>query len=189
MPKLFMHYLKCDKTTEAGEDEVYFVVGTRHSNGSVSTYRLPTPDKHWDMNDGNSSKSSIGGFDIAQFDLEPGEHIDLLFNLNEEDGGVADNYMNQVGNLLVATEDPYAASAGIFVKVLAALFDFKDSDDWMGSFMVRIRRGREGQYSADWKTIDRIFVMDPAGKGQFYRAICFRGDGSDYTAHFEVQGL
>lgn len=189
MPLLFMHYLKCDKTTEEGEDEVYFVVGTKHSNGKVSTFRLPSSKGHWDLNDGSNPNTTIANIAIAEFELAPKEHIDLVFNLHEEDGGMADEYMNQIGTLLESTQDPYATAVGGFAKLIAALFDFRDTDDWMGSFMVRVNRNEKGQYFASWQPIARIPVIDPAGRGQFYRAVLFSGDGSNYTGHFEIRNI
>ncbi len=49
MSRFYLNGLCCDKTTENGQDEVYILIGGKHSNGGTFNYRLPGDGRHWDM--------------------------------------------------------------------------------------------------------------------------------------------
>src|SRR2546429_9396548 len=65
--EVVLERLECDKTTEAGADEVYILVAGKNSDGTKTfSDRLPTNNPrvasgHWDMNDSGQAADNPSG--------------------------------------------------------------------------------------------------------------------------------
>jgi hypothetical protein len=110
-----MDNIWCNKTTEAGEDEVYLLVNYQYRDGRNGTYRIPNRS-HWDLNDDNNPRQ-VSRVDLFSDFLNFGESVDLNVFIMEEDCGGN----NGQGNIIVS---PQILNQG--------------SDDYIGSFSVKI---------------------------------------------------
>ena len=172
--------LKCDNTTEQVEDEPYYIIGTKHSKGAVSSYRVPGPSGHWSMND-NGNNQRIENISLAEFNLEEGEYLDILVNLMEEDGGMANDYLNAFATFLSQIDTPYTLGAAVLIGGISKLFKIQDTDDWLGSFAIRVSK-KKGGNSIEFKIINEILPESNLGQ------VIYRGAGCDYTGAYGIQG-
>lgn len=195
--ELRMNKLCCDKTTEHGADEVYLLVFGRRSDGATFGARIPGNNQHWDMNDGNQPTDNPRGDShcitnklLMQGDLAEGQSWDVSVTVMEEDGGTGKPAQEVAAALLAESGDPYAASAGTILGILTRLgFFYTDTDDWMGSFGVRITN-KQGQTEVSWNPKERMVhsIPDPeAPSNPRRREFRMNGDGSNYVGWFEVR--
>src|SRR5881394_3341162 len=110
--RLMLDYLGCNGTTELGRDEIYILVAGHTSAGSFQ-YRLPNPDGHWDMTEGDSLTgiqlaSGPGGGGLPAI----GSFLDAMIIVMEKDGGSTERWQQMLAALLQEIDDPYAATAG-----------------------------------------------------------------------------
>ena len=197
--RFYLDYLRCDKTTENGEDEIYLLLAGVSSLGHTWAARFPDGKGHWDLNDGNSENRTFNG-DVIMWerDLEPGEVVTLAISVMEEDGGTSATYTDMLAALLVESGEPDAMFAGTILGVLGKYLNFKDSDDFIGSFVVRIQdntvvRGGGGwTHTVSWRSVDRVSshrpIPPPPPPLPYTSAheFDFNGDGSLYTGVFVV---
>jgi hypothetical protein len=194
---LYMEKFCCDKTTEAGADEVYMLVVGNRSDGKNFAVRLPDQG-HWDMNDDKNGKTDAPEGDshclTSKYPFGSQIEPDQTWNLNmlfmEGDGGTTKEIQQIASQVLQRIDDPYAAGAGKILSVLTQLgFKFKDTDDVLGEVGVRITNDR-GQIDVEWSAKDRIVHINPA---PFYRnamrhkEIRMNGDGSNYVCWIEMR--
>jgi hypothetical protein len=188
--RLRMMSLKCDKTTEAGADEVYLLVYGRRSDGK--TFQAKEPGGHWDMNDGdqpwdnpNGDSRGITSKQLFVGDLPSGQSWSLGVMILEEDGGTTKD-MQQIGAyLLKESGDPYGVTVGTLLSLLTKLGVWAtDTDDYIGSFAVQVSNNN-GNITSRWKSIDRVTSSEGDSNSLEYK---FRmgGDGSNYIGHYRI---
>lgn len=183
MASNIVFHLHCDKTTEAGEDEVYYVVNTLKSDGTGFGSRLPGDTSHWDMNDGNK-RPDVQNVIISDFNLLEGQSAKIVFTIMEEDGGSAFGWLDFAKGV-----DKRARENGITSPVPVAPFvdfvksfipDIGDSDDWIGTFQVDVTK-RNGSLVADWSAVQRAnFLGYNQQEGRTRGDFRFNGDGTNY---------
>lgn len=192
---LRMQQLCSDKTTENGADEVYIMVYARRSDGATYLQRWPSnapgeSSGHWDMNDGDQPTDNPDGDShcitnktLFSEDIEPGQSWQVTVILAEEDGGTSADLQNTVGELASAVPDPFVSGAGAVLVALSELgLKIEDSDDYIGSFSVRISAGDDG-LSTEWNAGDRIAEDSTDGAAKVYR---MGGDGSNYIGWYRA---
>lgn len=187
MAQLYFNGLCCDKTTENGEDEVYILVAGLHSDGSRFTHRVPGDAAHWDMNDGqNDHNHCVHNVVLVNRDIADGQSLELLISIMEEDGGTSGPYQQAFGDLLISTGNPYAIAAGTFISIMGKFLPFHDSDDWIGTFAVRIIN-QSGNLSVEWRPVDRVSGVIHGIHGPNTCEFRMNGDGSNYVGWYGVR--
>ena len=193
---LYLNSLWCDKTTEAGEDEVYFVTIFKYNiqNGNHGQYTQGP----WNINDGKQPRS-IGGINLFDGVVYPNTSVDITILIMEQDGGGSAQVIDRANQILqvaapVACEAfppscPYASAIAGIVQFAASLPDFlkgiiQDTDDYIGSVTVRLSADATGMLSAYYYGYDRCYFSGPA-QGvpipNLTLVAAFNGDGSAYT--------
>ena len=164
--RLNLDSLTCNKTTEAGEDEVYFLVRTDYGKGQGKWVRYPCGNAHqenchWNMNDGKEPRR-IGPYQL-DINLNKGQSAVMLVHIMEEDGGLPGDWAQKAGEALQMIDDPKAQAVGVIAQVLgriASIFELgKDTDDFIGSFAVRVTNDN-GSLKYDWIKGERIEKQD-----------------------------
>lgn len=191
------NWLWCDKTTEEGEDEIYFITNYRYSNGISNQAMLGD----WNMNDGNQPRQ-IGNFWLWQGQLPEGTSVDITVFVMERDGGGSQQILGQARTVMntltpVACEAfppscPYAAAITGVVNFCASLPSFlqiQDTDDYIGSFTIRLSCFNHTLYTQGYNA-DRAVDFHGYPQNDYnLRSIYdgrFTGDGSNYN--MEVAG-
>ncbi|WP_265595980.1 hypothetical protein [Verrucomicrobium sp. BvORR106] len=198
----------CDRTTEDGADEIYMLVFCRRGGATFSS-RLPRdlPQQelgHWDMNDGGQGwKSAVvpysgdahgindGVLLTLDGNLKDGESVEIQVIIMEEDGGNTKKLQEVGSQVLQQTGDPYAVATGVILGALTNLgFNIlADTDDFIGSFGVKVVGVGGGRIRADWKRGDSVTISqpDPEHKNDRNRnEFRFNGSGSNYVGWFWV---
>lgn len=198
--RLNLDSLTCNKTTEAGEDEVYFLITTEHNNGKVESARRPCDTAHqenchWNMNDGKEPRR-IGPSQLDMF-IEPGRSAVMYVTIMEEDGGLPGDWVQRAGQALQVTGEPDAMAAGKVLSVLgkfASIFKIgQDTDDLIGSFAVRVTNDK-GTLKHEWfqgrgitKQDGGTMRLETASRGTVVdksMQYWFAHDGSEYYGRF-----
>ena len=121
---LYFRELCCNKTTEAGADEVYILVAAQKNDGPPVTTRLPAdairqPNGHWDMNDGDQPTDNPTGDShcitnktLLVTELSEGGTLDAAIMVMEEDGGSLKQFQEVAAQALLQSGNPYAVGAG-----------------------------------------------------------------------------
>jgi hypothetical protein len=197
--QVYLRQFCCDKTTEAGADEVYLIVTGRSSNGYELNVRKPGTNLHWDMNDGDQGNDRdkvaqdshcITDRPVATLDIAEGETWNINIALCEEDGGTSQDYQQIASQLLIKIGDPFSVSAGVFLNALTQLGLFiRDTDDWMGMIGVKVTK-RQGKLEVQYKGKDGIVSSgrDPDYPGAMERAeLRMNHDGTNYVIWLGVR--
>jgi hypothetical protein len=197
MPKrqvrLLIESMTCNKTTEAGADEVFVMVAARHTDGATSLSRWPGNGSHVDMNDGDQPTDNADGdshtiTNRALFigELEEGQAYDLAVTLMEEDGGNTAKAQGALATALTNSGNPIAVAGGAVLGVATAMgLKIEDKDDILGAFSVRIVNA-DGAFSATFAALDRVEAEE--SHPDLRHGFRFIGDGSRYSATFGVTG-
>ena len=196
---LFMRQICCDKTTEAGADEVYFIIAGRSNTGRELFARLPGPSDHRDMNDGDQGTKPYSGYSgdahcVANGslfnDIRDGETWNFAVLVMEEDGGTSRDYQSLASQALKMIDHPIAQAAGHILGVLTKLgLFFNDTDDYIGSFGVQATN-HGGAITTEWRNGDRVVLSqnDPDAPGDPNRhEFRMNGDGSNYVGWFSIR--
>ena len=193
--RLKLRTLVCNKTTEAGADEVYVLVIGNRSDGAKYTARIPADAPHsaaghWDMNDGNQPTDNPSG-DSRRItnkqlfigDVSPGQRWDVVILIMEEDGGNSKKWQEAASAAAIESGNPYAIAGGVILATFTKLFGgiVNDTDDYIGSFAVSIANNG-GNVTTDWRAIDRV----SSSQGAEEREFGMNGDGSAYIGTYGV---
>jgi hypothetical protein len=190
----------CDKTTEAGADEVYMVIVGRSNTGRTLSARLPGDQSHWDMNDGDQGRKPAAGYGgdahcitdgVLFSDIQEGEEWQFVVLMMEEDGGTTRDYQRLASQIGQQVPNPYVQGGAAVLNVLTNLGLFgSDSDDFMGSCKIFVAK-HGGALHADWDRGDdrcELSQDDPEAPGNTLRhEFRFKGDGSNYVGWFYVR--
>jgi len=207
--------LNCQKTTESGEDEIYFIIVTRTSSGTTTNIRVPF-DGHININDTRHEEKPdptptfwrVGP--VLDFELADNESIEIICNVMEQDDGTPEQYQS-VGDEILAKSR--RTRHGIFPSInsdvykgiianIASTNHLDNSDDWIGSIAYRISRMGESLHTT-FRRIDNPNSSGglsqvntgspslPAGKklanGQNnYVSFDLTGDGSKYDVEVAI---
>lgn len=161
--QIYLRQFCCDKTTEQGADEVYFVATGISDKGQEMNVRKPGNFSHWDMNDGDQPNDNPAGDShcimdksICTVDIENGETWNINMAICEEDGGTTHIYQKIASALLMKIGDPFSVTAGKFLGALTELgVGIQDTDDWMGMIGIRVKNNN-GQLSVEYHGKDGI---------------------------------
>lgn len=190
IPQIRIESLHCEDTTEAGADEIYVLVQGVRSDGLTVSYRAPTSNTHWDMNDNsklpvnNKSGDAQIRTDLVLFPekksvLKSGQSWELFVVIMEEDGGNSERWQKAIAAAALKSKNPYGVAAGAILSVYTSLFGsiVDDTDDVIGSFTVRMTTGKDGKLSVQWKPVDSVVGVYTYRNGFEYE---MNGDGSFY---------
>lgn len=192
----------CDKTTENGADELYFLIVGKSQDGETffNFARWPGIDSHIDMNDGgqpNDMDQKGGGDshcitnrDIVRFKVSDGNSFNFTIIVCEEDRGNSGQYQKAAEEILSKSDDPYAQSGAAILAVLNKFgIKINDTDDYMGMFGVSVS-SNNGNITTSYKAkegIDHI-IPDPDDPGNIHKKeIRMNHDGSNYVGWFHVE--
>ncbi len=195
---LTLNSLFCNKTTEAGEDEVYFLTNYHYNfqNGASGQFQTGP----YNMNDGRQPRQ-IGSFNVFQGQLLPGMSVDITVFIMEQDGGGSANIISQAQSAMNTAVPlvcggyppacPYAQAIGGVVNFAASLPEklrglINDTDDFLGSISVRISNNN-GYISVQFYGGERCVNYGPAPNvpNPSYTAVGnLIGDGSSYNFGF-----
>lgn len=178
--KFGMPYLECFKTTEAGEDEVYLIVTGRWSDGTTFKYRYPNETGHWDLNDGEGDPP-IRDINLINLGMGQGSYVDLAVVIMEEDGGSTGGWAALAG----AVVDTLVPEGGGIFSAIGSMLNFTDSDDYIGSFKVRVYENNDNP-TAQVYAYERGYDMPDLAKYWLRWNMGFAGDGSNYKSQFSI---
>ncbi len=189
-PYLVAHEIKCNDTTESPEDELYFKLFWKSSNGDTAERRIPD-------NDGiNMRRGSIVNtlqlMDLqGMLDIGNGHTTDFAILVMESDNGPPSGLFEKVRNEVFqhAVSPPgvqiRCEPIDSFVDAINAMGALigsiaKGDDDFLGMILVQIRN-EGGSLRTTWKS--------PLAVGANRASYRVTNDGADYEISFDVQLL
>lgn len=198
---LSMPSLKCEQTTDDGEDEVYLLILWKKSDGSKGSIRMPGIPNAWkNMNDGDKLNNDLDWGELLAFDLQLGQRIDILGMIMENDDGTLQQYA-KFGEELFRSNffneiktNLNAGNSSDIKKILARIagtYSLKNPDDWIGSFVCAFLLSREGvkeNYGAVFNEnnpTDKMHGANPKNNSKT-TSYHFGGDGSSYFAKLRL---
>ena len=186
--RLNFRRFRCEKTTEAGQDEIYMLVVRTTSEGGYTTYRLPTPNGHWDLNDGEEPRE-VGYTCIHQIDLDNNEKANIYVVIMEEDNGLPGDWIQKVGDALNANgeEGGLVQVIGTALWAIGGIFNvfgIQDTDDYIGSFGVEFENRNGSLDGWHWERGDHAVTSADIPGLEHSCKISFNGDGSHYFGEF-----
>lgn len=169
--------LSCQKTTENGQDEVYILVAGKTSDGREVRNRLPSPSGHWDINDGRDPRA-FGPVRLVDMPLSPGQSARFVVAIMEEDGGTTQPWQEMAGQILGTIPTGITQALAGFLNTIGKFLVFHDSDDYIGSFEIKIRN-ENGALNSEWAALERCNYI-PNAEGPDTHGFRLNGDGSGY---------
>jgi len=197
----------CYKTTEDGADEVYLLLTWKTTTGREGNFSKGI----WSMNDTRHQENDSPLGTIVDLYLDPGEIVEILGTVMEQDDGQPRQY-EAVGRSIL--QDIRGSGEAIFpylkngpaelankiknlLAVTAQANRLKNSDDWIGSFSFRVPDVKQNQQPWDCRGI--FNTNDAAANTNRYyidattaarlAVFNFGGDGSKYTMKIMVRQL
>jgi hypothetical protein len=187
-----LNQLWCNRTTEQGQDEVYFIVFYRYNfiGGISGQYTT----QQYNINDGNQPRS-IGSFNLFQRPLYPGQSVDITVMVMEADGGGSAQIINRAQTIMeygvpaacmgFPPSCPYATAIGGVVEFVASLPQklqglIQDTDDYIGSINVRLSNNN-GYLEVQYYNMNRCTSSYPPNGILTANQSIFVGDGSSYV--------
>lgn len=173
----------CLKTTDDGEDEIYFVTVGKYSHGG----QILQNSKVISMNDGNRSNSLIKR-DIVSFKLKGQESIDLVCVIMENDDFPREECKalpQKIASYLETRNKNLIDISSADIKTVLDRVNgsYGNSDDWIGAFKLHV--------SAEGTVTKHQTLNNPNGLS--YGAsitppysLRFDGDGSDYRGFLKI---
>jgi hypothetical protein len=178
---LNLSYLESFKTTEAGEDEIYVIVGGISKQGETIRGRYPSETGHWELND-REGDPAVFDQKLLSLDFGADDSIELVIAVMEEDGGAR---WKDVSNRLVQYLMGKIATAS---AALSSDASASDVDDVVGA--VRLRMGRRrGDMSVRYEPLVGVSSQWDTEASWARRPVEMTGAGSDYKLTFEVEDL
>lgn len=177
-----------------GDDAVYIIASAKDNNGNMIGRRFPRDNVVWNLSEDKDAgdDSASGGShcvtnrEVYRATLGPGDSVDVFITLFEEDGGDTRLVQKLTADLLQSAEDPYAQTAGAILAIVnRSLVFFKNEDDYLGSFVVKISNNG-GRVTQQWKGLNKIGPVNrdfDGGIGHEFRFV----DGWNYVGWFEVR--
>lgn len=174
---LEMSTLKCDKTTEHGEDEVFVLYSAVGPGSSEKAGRRPANEPHneaghWNMND-HGSKQEISDKTIWKGDIAEGQSVDIEVNVMEEDGGTTKSVIDDLGL------DQVFDQFGIPIP------NIKDTDDYIGSVQIHIWNS-DGTMYFEVESDDTNTTKDDGLSKYGNPRYKMKGTGSEYRFYCKV---
>lgn len=196
--------INCLAKTESGEDEIYAIVAWKTSDGRSGSNRIPAAADHFSIDNNPSPQRIFDGvgpsvnFKALEFDLAPGESIDIFCAIMEQDDGTRGQY-DVVGRKILQLAKTPSRFAGIqaetYKNILAGIansYHLGNSDDWIGSFTHFLKIKPDGAFGSSSSTKmnnpNNGGVTPDAADMQNNRITYeFTGDGSHYYVNFLVK--
>ncbi len=185
-------HLECHKTTERSEDEVYFIISGKTNRGKNIIERVPgyNHGDHWDMNDGKKDANrNIRNRQVFTMNLDSGEIVQLNVLMMEEDGGTSKEWQQLAGAILIKIPDPTGTcqTIGSISLIISPFLNFKDRDDFIGSFAVTIQN-KDGVLITQWAGLDQVEKFQSNWENHCnWFWLMMNGDGAYYGAVFSVE--
>jgi len=148
----------CKSTTEWANDEIYFLISAKYSNGNTLDKILPSVDGNIYMNDDKGDHICLGNKLLTTIPLEEGETVVVLLTIMEEDidsGTTSLRNKALVSNLLSIDTAMNQSDKSIISKLNKLFPTLKKGDDWIGSFKVNITK-KDGLLNASWYAVNHI---------------------------------
>jgi hypothetical protein len=194
----------CYKTTEDGEDEVYLLITWKTTTGREGNFFKGV----WNTNDTRHEANDYPMGKILDIFLDPGEIVEVLGTVMEQDDGQPKQYESVGRSILNDIKGsgeaifPYSQSASAdlsnqiksLLETSARNQGLDNSDDWIGSFSFRIpdvkvnqqpwaMRGIFNGNSAPANTNTSYIDGTTAARLAVFN---FGGDGSKYILKIQV---
>jgi hypothetical protein len=196
-----LEQIRCNKTTESGEDEIYLLVEGITDKREAFGKRIPE-EGHWSLNDNGDAREKL---DVALWkgSLGPGQSVDLVLMILEEDfernpaaekqiqeslrkAFAAGGHRSHARAIGTTGEDgdTWATLIPVLVELIKAGFDAirHNTDDIPGVILVRVWNDA-GSIKSDYRALARARVID--GDRTSSR-IELNGDGSRYELKLRV---
>ena len=169
--RVIVETIRCGKTTEAGEDEVYMPVGAVNSVTGRTSFVAPGSESHWDMNDSGEKQERNVNFVVHNGALPAGSTTDVNVLIMERDGGSPAQAIQVAAGVAGAISggNPVVVAGAAIAGLLARLLP-TDTDDWIGGFALRAVNA-DGRVTLSWQSGERARIVSRAEYGQALSAI------------------
>ena len=198
--QVVLRHLYCAKTTEAGHDEVYYIMGGTDGEGKQISHRGPDATQGgdadnqtaWDMNDSGDQQNRDLNAVLYDGVLAAEQAATLLFSFLESDGTNFGTTLQAAAGLAQKV-DSELKDPDPWVKIAAGVAEFvagivpTNQDDFLGAFALRVKNDNGNVVVTEAMPGSYTSVVHPLSGERFtYR---FQHDDGDYNAHFEVRGV
>jgi hypothetical protein len=197
--RLVLERLYCAETTEAGHDEVYFVLGGVDGAGKQIHHRGPDAFQSgdadnqtaWDMNDSGSQQNRLINADLCNEALAPGQTATFGIGFLESDGqdwGATVKAAIDIGSK-VASLTGAGAGVGIAGQIASWLTGFipKNQDDALGAFSLQVSNDN-GKVVVDDLVAGAYTTVHSLDRTHGTFNLRFQHDDGNYTAYFRIRG-
>lgn len=194
---LTMPSLQCKKTTENGSDEIYQLIAWKKNDGSPTSFRLPAAAL-WRAMKPTGLNNDLDWGKIVTFELSPGERIDILGVIMENDDGTSDMYQNFARELfrtsffgdLVNGKTPTFQIIPQILERIKSHFNLNNADDWIGAYVCTFQYTPAG-ITKTYRTVINLTnpsrSQEPVPTGVSDKTTyTFAGDGSSYIAKLKL---
>jgi hypothetical protein len=182
----------CKNTTEWGNDEIYFLISAKFSNGNSIHEIFPDEAGNIYMNDDKGDHICIGSKKLLAFTLNDNESVLITVTIMEQDGDSANvglRYKATLTDILDNIDNNFKNDAVIISKMKNLFPHKKDTDDWIGSFEVFIKK-TDGILYTNWHSVSKLknendFKLNMDGNNTCY--ICFESKRPKYQGWFFIK--
>ncbi len=143
---LVIDYIYCDKITETSQDELYFVVNAKYSNGQEETITVekgPNKENHWDISPEQRLELNKDNRDLYLYtaELDVNEECLVTVYLMESDNvNWGPKLQRGLDSLCKGQESADVRAACWAAHKLIEENDLENSDDCPGVFAVKLKR-------------------------------------------------
>jgi hypothetical protein len=180
--ELRLDHIRCEKTTEKGEDEVFVLTRTWHTKPDQRGGGKAGP---WNLNDGGDKRYKEF-VSLGRIDVRDGETAVFDVDILEEDGGNVAKNVDPLVKAAAASKNPYAVGAAAAATICFAIVPgckVEDTDDFIGAFRVQVTNAG-GKIAVTWTSRERVARIEPGlnwKPGRVSHRYYMNGDGSQYT--------
>ncbi len=197
--EVIVRRIYCSCTTEAGHDEVYFLVGGVNGAGQQVHYRGPNGTQSadadnataWDLNDSGSQQNRSVNAVIYDEALLPGQTATFALAFFESDGQDYASTVAGAGKLAASVgakvNQPVLVIAGEAVAWLSGFIP-KNQDDALGALSFRLGNHNGTVVGEDMAVGSYTTIVHALDHNTGTFTVRFRHDDGDYTVDFQVTG-
>jgi Ig-like domain from next to BRCA1 gene len=192
--------LHCDKTTEQGHDEVYYILAGVDGAGQKISARGPNATQGavaddqtaWDMNDSGKEKDQTFNAVLYEGALDANQTASFAFSFLESDHTNPGDQIKAAAKLVETIgedlKQPVLVLAGKIAEFFAGLIP-TNQDDFLGNFQLRLHNDPSypnlvveafelGIYTT---------ILDGSNLNNGHFTLQFKHDGAVYAAYFRVE--
>jgi hypothetical protein len=196
---VILERLRCDKTTEQGHDEVYYLLAGIDGSGKEIKRRGPdatqggVADKQtaWDMNDSGAEQDQRFNAVLYEADLDVNQTASLAFAFLESDNTNPGQQLAAAGKLVAEIgedlKQPGVSVAGRVAQLVGGFLP-TNQDDYLGGFQLRVHNdpNLSGLVVQDCLVGQYTTMLGRSDPNNGYFSLQFQHDDGNYTAHFRV---